>query len=71
MENERDPAEQVAPPAQLFERGAKHLVRPVVLTAQVDEDVARLVRIRRDQTTLEEAERDALHDLAVLERARL
>ncbi len=64
-------AEQVAPLLHLLERGDEHLELVLVLTADVDEDVLRLDRVCRDQAALEEAERDAEHDLAVLERARL
>ena len=71
VQHDRHTAEQVLPAAELLERRAEHLVRAVVLAAQVDEDVMRLVRVGGDQAALEEAERDALHDLAILERARL
>ena len=57
--------------AQLLERVDEHLVLALVLAADVDEDVLRLDRAGRDQAALEEAERDAKHDLAVLERAGL
>ncbi len=68
--DDRDVAEQLAR-AHLLERVDEHLELVLVLAADVDEDVLRLDPVRRDQAALEEAERDAQHDLAVLERARL
>ena len=70
VEHDRDVAEELLR-AHLLERGDEHLELGLVLAADVDEDVRRLDRARRDQRPLEEAERDAEHDLAVLERARL
>ena len=49
----------------------EHLPLALVLAADVDEDVLRLDPPRRDQAALEEPERDAQHDLAVLERPGL
>ena len=57
--------------AHRLERVAEDLELVLVLAADVDEHVLRLDRVRRDQAALEEPERDAQHDLAVLERAGL
>ena len=57
--------------AHLLERRHEHLELALVLAADVDEDVLGLDRARRDQAALEEPERDAQHDLAVLEGAGL
>ena len=54
--------------AHRLERVAQDLELALVLAADVDEDVLRLDPVRRDEAALEEAERDAQHDLAVLER---
>ena len=70
VEDDRDVAEELLR-AHLLERGDEHLELRLVLAADVDEDVRRLDRAGGDQRPLEEPERDAEHDLAVLERARL
>ena len=57
--------------AHRLERVAQDLELVLVLAADVDEHVLRLDRVRRDEAALEEPERDAQHDLAVLERAGL
>ena len=56
---------------EIMERVPFRFLEGCLIAAQVDEHVPRLVRVRGDQAPLEEAKRDALHDLAVLERARL
>ena len=70
VEDDRDAVEDVLG-AHLLERRDEHLVLRLVLTADIDEHVRRLDRMCGDQRALEEAERDAEHDLAVLEGARL
>jgi hypothetical protein len=57
--------------ARVFDRALQHLVLGQVLAADVDEDALREDRVRGDQTALDQPVRDAPHDLAVLERARL
>ncbi len=57
--------------ARLVERALHRLGLGEVLAADVDVDALRLDRVRRDQAALEQPVRDAQHDLAVLERARL
>ena len=63
-------AEQAGVP-RLVDRGLQHLVLRRVLAADVDEDVARLDRVRGDQAALDQPVRDLQHDLAVLERPGL
>ena len=70
MEHDRHAAEQIGLPHRL-ERVAEDLELALVLAADVDQHVLRLDAVRRDEAALEEAERDAQHDLAVLEAARL
>ena len=70
VEHDRDAAEEIGLPHRL-ERVAEDLELALVLAADVDEHVLRLDAVRRDEAALEEAERDAQHDLAVLEAARL
>ena len=70
MDHQVDVAEQPGA-ACLLERGREDVVLGRVLAADVDEDVPRLDRVRRDQAALDQPVRDAQHDLAVLERARL
>ena len=53
------------------ERALQGLVLREVLAADVDVDLLRLDRVRRDQAALDQPVRDLEHDLAVLERARL
>ena len=57
--------------ARLGERVSHDLELGQVLAADIDEDVLRLDRVRRDQAALDQPVRDAQHDLAVLERPRL
>ena len=57
--------------ARLVERALQGLVLREVLAADVDVDLLRLDRVRRDQAALEQPVRDLEHDLAVLERPRL
>ena len=70
VEDDRHAAEELRL-AQLVERRDEDLPLVLVLAADVDEHVLRLDSARGDQAALEEAERDAEHDLAVLERAGL
>ena len=70
MEDEGDVAEQACV-AHLVGSRLQHLVLGRVLAADVDEDVLRPDRVRRDQAPLDEPVRDPAHDLAVLERSRL
>jgi hypothetical protein len=52
---------------ELLERADEHLVRAGVLAADVHEHVLRVDGVRGDQAALDEAVRDARHDLVVLE----
>ena len=70
MDHDGDVSEEIAL-AHRLERVAEDLELALVLAADVDEDVLGLDPVRRDEAALEEAERDAQHDLAVLERPRL
>ena len=63
----------VTPPSSPASRTSSSAARSTsnscqVLAADVDEDVLRLDRVRRDQAALDQPVRDAEHDLAVLER---
>src|SRR4029453_1608536 len=60
VDDDRRAAEVLALP-QLLERRDEDLVLALVLAADVDEDVRRLDRPRRDQAALEEPQRDAEH----------
>ena len=70
MEDERDVAEQLRV-AHLVGSSLQHLVLGRVLASDVDEDVLRPDRVRRDQAPLDEPVRNPAHDLPVLERPRL
>ncbi len=70
VDHDRDVSEEIAL-AHRLERVAQDLELALVLAADVDEDVLRLDPVRGDEAALEEAERDAQHDLAVLERPGL
>ena len=64
-------AEQARPSRASSSAPRSDLELGQVLAADVDEDVLRADRVRRDQAALDQPVRDAQHDLAVLERARL
>ena len=70
MEDEGDVAEQPRV-AHLVGSPLQHLVLGRVLASDVDEDVFRPDRVRRDQASLDEPVRNPAHDLPVLERSRL
>ena len=70
MDDDGHLAEQLLLP-HLLERVDEHLELLLVLAPDVDEHVLGLDRMRRDEAALEEPEGNALHDLAVLERAGL
>src|SRR5207253_1612690 len=70
VDHDLDAAQQAGLP-RLVERRLEHLVLLRILAADVDEDVLRLDRVRRDEAALEQPVRDLEHDLAVLERPRL
>ena len=66
-----DALAEVAGRVRLLDRAGETAVRQVELAADVDERVAHLQRVRRDQHRFEQQVRRVLEDPAVLERARL
>ena len=57
--------------ARLVQCRADHPELGQILAAKVDEDLRAADRVRSDQAALEQPMRNAQHDLAILERARL
>ena len=66
-----DVVAEVAARAGLVERRLERVLRLRVLAPDVDEAELAAGRVRRDRHRLDQGERIALHDHAVLERARL